>query len=90
MDTKEYKRIPVLPDTKKKFDIAKAGSDCKTQDEFIQELLVFRELLLEGRQLHYVKFPDFGLALRETNGRIWITRGTDNKTWIDITDILPE
>ena len=90
MENKDYKRIPVLPSTKKEFDVAKAGSDCKTQDEFILDLLVCREMLFERRQLHFVKFPSIELALREIEGRILITRGVDNKNWVDITDMIPE
>jgi hypothetical protein len=39
MEVKQYKRIPILQDTKKLFDMAYAASDCKTQDAFIKELL---------------------------------------------------
>lgn len=88
MDNKDYKRIPVSPSTKKQFDIAKVESGCGTQDEFINELLICRDILSKPQELHFVKFPSFELGLKETEGRIWITRGTDNPTWVDITKII--
>jgi hypothetical protein len=52
MEVKQYKRIPVLQDTKKLFDMAYAASDCKTQDEFIKELLKSNEIYQR-----YFKYP---------------------------------
>ena len=88
METKEYKRIPVLPPTKKLFDIAKVESGCGTQDEFINELLICKDILTKPQEHHFVTFPSFELGLRETDGRIWITRGTDNSSWVDITNVI--
>jgi len=42
MVMKEYKRIPILKETKKRLEIAKAKSEYTTYDEFINYLL-FKE-----------------------------------------------
>jgi len=51
METKEYKRIPVLPSTKQRFGIEKIKSDYETQDEFLNYLLDVCEALNSGRYI---------------------------------------
>lgn len=88
MDSKQYKRIPVLPDTKKLFDIEKAESNCATQDEFVNELLMYKEIVTSRDDLRIVRLPSYDIAISETNGKILITSGFYNSIWADITDIV--
>jgi hypothetical protein len=90
MDEKVYKRIPVLPDVKKEFDVAYAESDCKTMNEFIYDLLIIKKIHLGKSDHHVIELPSGSLGIWEVDNRIWINWGEDIKKWVDITDMIPK
>lgn len=86
MEVKDYKRVPLLKNTKNRLEKAKIDSDCPTYDDFINSLLTEHESKDLTHDYYRFQLPGTWIHIHESKGRYYI--GVNGMTWRDITDIV--